>query len=332
MSLSQMTTPAQDLWAELKYKVDFMKAHSVVALETHMSWVFLTDKYAYKLKKPNSFPYLKLDTLGERFLNAQTELQVNQQLAPGVYLELVPLVMDEGNQLHLEDYETSGKVVEWLIKMKRISFELTMEQVIIKITEAARNLTNFYLTAPSVKISPETYHARFLQYVEENRSVLTRPKYGLDLKLVNRIQAAQVNFLNTHRDLFYQRVREGRIKECHGDLRPEHICLTSPPVIIDRLEFSQELRSLDPVDELTYLMLECEVLGDTSLAGIFLDTYLKESQDMVSPKMIAFYKSFRAALRAKISIWHLDDIRVSNQEKWKNKGKNYLSLAKLILE
>lgn len=332
MSLSQMTIPSQDLWAELKYKVDFMKSHSAVAVETHMSWVFLTDKYAYKLKKPNSFPHLKLDTLGERFVNAQTELQVNQRLAPGVYLELVPLVMDEENQLHLENYDISGKVVEWLIKMKRISFELTMEQVIVKITEAARNLTNFYLTAPPVKISSETYHTRFLQYVEENRSALTLPKYGLGLKLVNRIQAAQLRFLHTHRDLFYQRVREGRIKECHGDLRPEHICLTSPPVIIDRLEFSHDLRSLDPVDELTYLMLECEMLGDFSLARNFLDTYLKESQDRVSPELIVFYKSFRAALRAKISVWHLDDIRVSNKEKWKNKARHYLSLAAIILE
>ena len=128
------------------------------------------------------------------------------------------------------------------------------------------------------------------------------------------------------------RAFKGKIIEGHGDLRPEHICLTQPPIIIDRLEFSKSLRTLDPWDELSYFFIECAYLNHPEIGNFFVSHYLESTHDEVSLDLITFYKVFRACLRAKISAWHMDDPRVVEKEKYLLKARKYLSLANLILE
>jgi aminoglycoside phosphotransferase family enzyme len=127
--------------------------------------------------------------------------------------------------------------------------------------------------------------------------------------------------------VFDARVRARRIIEAHGDLRPEHICLTDPPVIIDCLEFNRNLRLLDPVDELSFLGLECERLGAPLVGATMLDLYREATGDAPAEELIAFYKSYRACLRAKIAAWHLRDSEIREPEKWPALARTYLELA-----
>src|SRR5690606_21991313 len=116
--------------------------------------------------------------------------------------------------------------------------------------------------------------------------------------------------------------------EAHGDLRPEHICLTPEPVFIDCLEFKREFRLLDPVDELSFLALECEHAGAAFVGDIVFDTYRHATQDHPPEELICFYKSYRASLRAKLAIWHLKDSPIQQRSKWTYRAKEYLQLAK----
>lgn len=328
-----------DLWTEFQMKVDFLKKLSSSDVETHMSWVFIINHYAYKIKKPNIFPHLRLDTLWARYENSLKEYAINQKLAPGYYLGIVPLVRDNAHQLRLSDPNPKGEIIDWLVKMRQIESDLTLDYFIKndkdpggRLFESAKKLALFYLNAKPANISGGTYHSRLRQYIGENFEALSQVRYGLDQNLVTNIHEAQIAYLEVERKSFENRVTMGKIIEGHGDLKPEHICLTDPPIIIDRLEFSEELRTLDPLDELNYLLMECTMLRRSELGQVFLKTYLEMSQDSIPPAMAQFFISFRSCIRAKIAVWHMDDPRIKQKEKWKIKAQKYLNSAKASLE
>lgn len=337
-----MKLVTNDPWEELEQKVRFLKSKfsyperpsTVEWVETHMSWIFLTDRYAYKLKKPVNFPYLSLDTISKRRINAEREVSVNLALASEIYLGIIPLVIDNDGEMKLASENGNDKVIDWLVLMKRFPNEFTLDQKIhelrtdnILLVGAAHKLSFFYLNSETIGITGEEYLERSKRYVRENSEAFNQSDYGLDIEKIHFIQESQEECLSRYQDLFFQRVKEGRIISAHGDLRPEHICLTNPPLIIDRLEFSAELRTLDPVDELSYFFIECAFLEHPEIGDVFMDVYLKTTHDNPPTEIIQFYQSYRAMLRTRISAWHLDDPRVKDKEKYFRKAEKYLNLA-----
>ena len=125
-----------------------------------------------------------------------------------------------------------------------------------------------------------------------------------------------------------ERVRAGRVVEGHGDLRPEHVWLGEPPAIIDCLEFSAELRTLDTADELAFLALECERLGAPQLGRALLDAFAEFTGDVPAPALVDFYQAFRACVRANIAIRHLREARYRDDPKWPRRAREYLALAR----
>jgi aminoglycoside phosphotransferase family enzyme len=134
-------------------------------------------------------------------------------------------------------------------------------------------------------------------------------------------------FLLYRLELLDPRVEGGRIIEAHGDLRPEHVFLDANPQIIDCLEFNVDFRTLDPVDELAFFAIECEALDAPNIGAIVFARYLTETADDPSPQLVAFYKCYRAALRSKLSIWHLWEPHVRDPARWPRQARRYLDLA-----
>lgn len=303
----------------------------VEAIETHMSWVFLTNHYAYKLKKPVRFPFLYFSSIDARHRDCEKELRLNARLAPGVYLEIVPLIARADGRMQLGG---SGKTIDWLVKMRRLPAERMLDELIRQqkasvadVDAAAHLLTDFYQTASPVEISALEYRQRFIDGIYLNLQELTRPLFGLPAALVIRICANQLDFIHRYQNYFDDRVNRGRILETHGDLRPEHICLESPPVIFDCLQFKRELRLMDPLDELAFLAMECEYLNAAAIGHRFIDIYLEATGDRGIAGLMHFYASYRASLRARLSVWHLLDQRPQFNEKWVSRGSDYLNLA-----
>ena len=133
--------------------------------------------------------------------------------------------------------------------------------------------------------------------------------------------------LHARPELFAARVRAGRIVEGHGDLRPEHICLEEPPAIMDCLEFSAQLRTLDVADELGFLALELERLGAPRLGRVLFDAYGQASSDFPDAALVDFYQAFRACIRAALAIWHLKEARYRGTPQWPMRARHYLGLA-----
>ncbi len=145
--------------------------------------------------------------------------------------------------------------------------------------------------------------------------------------MVADVCKAQLRLLEERPALLEERVDQGRVIEAHGDLRPEHICLCSPPVIIDCLEFNRAFRILDPVEELCFLAMECELLGAPFIGQRAFEVYRGITGDDPSPALIAFYKCYRACLRAKLAVWHIADPETNHPTKWTARANDYLRLA-----
>jgi aminoglycoside phosphotransferase family enzyme len=302
----------------------------VAAVETHMSWVFLTDTHAYKLKKPVRYDYLDFSTTEARRFDCEEELRLNRRLAPEVYLGVVPLMRDAAGHLRLGG---EGEAVDWLVQMRRLPADRMLDHLLpggrvsrAEIVHLARMLVRFYATVP-VALSPEAYRQTLAARIDDNRRELASPEFGLDPELPQRIARLQADFLRAHAARFDRRVQQGHIVEGHGDLRPEHVCLLEVPVVIDCLEFNREFRIVDPADELGYLALECERLQAPQVGRWLLDGYAEASGDVPPAGLVHFYQSCRATLRAKLALWHLRDDGRHPPGKWVATARAYLELA-----
>jgi aminoglycoside phosphotransferase family enzyme len=307
------------------------KPRSVEVVETHMSWVFLTERHAYKLKKPVRYDSLDFSTLALRRRDCEEEVRLNRRLARDVYLGTLALDVAPDGTLALGG---GGTAVDWLVHMRRLPAERMLDELIRRrrieesdVRPAALRLAQFFARARPVELGAAEYRKRLEEGTREDRQALCRPEFELPRDRVAEIADAQLAQLARHPELFARRADEGRIIEGHGDLRPEHICLTREPAIIDCLEFSRDLRLLDPADELAFLGLECERLGLAAVGRWFLARYREVTGDQPPEALLRFHRSYRALRRAKIAVWHLEDPSVRARDKWLERARCYLDLA-----
>jgi len=307
----------------------------VTALETHMSWIFLAGAFAFKLKKPVSYEFLDFTTLGRREFACREEVRLNARLAPGVYLGAVPLRLGGAGQLTLEG---GGKVVEWLVKMKRLPASRMLDWLIERgtvpeqeVDAAARHLISFYQTAEPVNQSSDQVWQRFAAEHSRDAGVLGNPRFHIDHQQVARVLEDMKTALGAVRPLLQTRSAQNIYVEGHGDLRPEHICLLPEPVIIDCLEFSRELRILDPFDEIAYLDLECDRLGAAWIGQRVLSLCQRELAQPPPPALLQFYRAARALLRARLALAHVTEPAPRLPKKWEPRARHYIALAEAAL-
>ena len=332
-------TPRQSVEISLADKVAFLRLTStyperparVEVIETHMSWVFLTDTLVYKLKKPVRFEFLDFSTVEARRRNSENEIQLNQRLAPDIYLGLTPLVRRADGGLQLGG---DGPVIDWLVNMRRLPAQRMLDVAIRSSTVEAGEvhrlgdvLNHFYQRAEKIAVTPQAYCQHFAREIQANETDLCHLAYALDRGIIHRLTRFQLDFIANPGVLLARRAGEQRVVEAHGDLRPEHVCLLPLPVVIDTLEFKREFRLQDPADELAYLALECERLGNRAIGEQLLHHYQQSTGDIVDGALIAFYKIYRACLRAKIAVWHIADPALNNPEHWRQRAREYLALA-----
>ena len=306
----------------------------VDVIETHMSWVFLTDSHVYKLHKPVRTDYLDFSTLALRRLDCEEEVRLNRRLAPDIYLGVVALTLEADGRLALAG---TGEVVEWLVKMRRLPHDRMLDVCIARgtVTPAdvesfTRILVRFYQQATPEPMAGMAYRQHCNRNVQTNHRILLAADRGLPLAQLERLRDGLLGFIETQTTLLAARAL--RIIEAHGDLRPEHIGLIRPPVFIDCLEFNRAFRLLDPVEEMAFLALECEYAGAAWIGEQVLDTYYNLSGDRPVPELVAFYKAGRAQLRARLSASHLTDHPPRGSvQKWLNRTRAYLKLAQRYL-
>jgi aminoglycoside phosphotransferase family enzyme/predicted kinase len=325
-----------DLHAEL---VDWLSSRdayrpapeNVEAIETHISRVFLAGDFAYKLKKPVRFDFLDFSTPAARESACREELRLNRRLAPGIYLDVVPITRQADLSFEIDG---RGETVDWLVVMKRMPPEEMLDARIKRLKLApsdvdrvAQHLVAFYRELKPAAISATKYRERFLEHVRQNRDELLKDQHRLPRNIVQRVHGFQIQLLQFRSEWFDQRVISGCVVDGHGDLRPEHICLTEPVAIFDCIEFNEEFRLLDMADELAFLSMECDLLGAAWVGEQILGKLSQVADDHPPQELIHFYKAYRACVRAKVGALRFDQLKGSAKSQAYDDAMAHLELA-----
>jgi aminoglycoside phosphotransferase family enzyme len=308
-------------------------------LETHMSWLFFAGDRVLKLKKPVRFPYLDFSTLRAREFYCREELRLNSRLAPGVYLGLMALQASETGLALVPESRlpAAGRTVDWLVLMRRLAPERMLSHLVAEARVDPRDidalvdvLAAFYRSAPTVGVTAQEYVARFQREQAANSEVLLRPQFTLchAAAALDRFDAA----LTERADLLRDRAERGRVLDGHGDLRPEHVCLLAPPVVIDCLEFNTQLRQVDPFDEIAFLALECDIGGAPWIGPRLAAGLTAALGEMPPPALMHLYTAHRALLRARLTMAHLLDPQPRTPQKWPPLAQRYVERALVALD
>jgi len=280
-------------------------------VQTHISCVFLTGEFAYKVKKPVDFGFLDYSTLARRHRWCEQEVRLNRRLCPDIYLDVVPITL-EGGQVRIGG---SGEVIEWAVRMKQLrekdllparlrAHDLSREQIVRLASRVAafhRNArTDEAIRAYGLRDSIADTIAVTLQTMD--RVAPESVSAPIRRVLHDYLQA----FLEEHSDLFAQRVAENRIRDCHGDLRLQNICMDARYddgiQIFDCIEFNEAFRYIDVAADIAYLVMDLDLAGRADLSGTLLDTYRLETEDTSLAQILPFYLAYRAIVRGNIAL------------------------------
>lgn len=302
----------------------------VECVETHISWVFLTQRRVYKLKKPVRFDFLDYSTVQRRKQACEAEVQLNRRLAPHTYLGVMPLVRNRFGQLQLGG---SGTPVDWVVVMRRLNADRSLEALIrsgritlAQVGQLADRLADFYRRLPPLTIRAQEYRQRIEDHVRANHTVLCTAADELDTDAVKRLYSGQLRILTLRPEWLDNRVCDGRVVEGHGDLRPDHIYFQPGPIVIDCIEFNAEFRQLDVLDELSFLAMECDIRQAGWIGRQVLERYRQTNGDQPPEELLAFYQCYRATVHAKVAALRAAQHPADPQTAW-NQARQYVQLA-----
>jgi len=293
---------------------------SVHLLQTHVSYLFLTDGHVYKIKKPVDFGFLNFTTLDRRRFYCEEEVRLNRRLCPDIYLGVV-----EVRESHPGlSFQGAGRVVDYAVKMKRLPAERMLDRLLDEgmvsgsdVRRIARVIGEFHLGAERSREidgygSPDVIRANW----EENfRQMSEFTPTTLDADDLLLIREWVDGFLRENRDLFTGRVSGGHIRDCDGDIHGENICLDDRVYIFDCIEFNPRFRFSDTAADIAFLLMDLEYRGRRDLAEILLDEYLRVTGDRELSGILDFYLVYRAFVRGKVESFRLRDSQIPVREK-----------------
>jgi uncharacterized protein len=303
-------------------------------IQTQMSCIFLTDDYAYKIKKPVNLGYVDYTTLEKRRYFCEREIELNRRLCPGAYLEVMSITFD-GNSYA---FDGLGEVAEYAVKMRRLPDDKLLDHLLRAhavtpemMDAVAHRLVGFHKAAEtSERIAAFGGIDTVTQNTEENFSQ-TQKYFGRSIseKQFNRIKNYTRGFIHDNKEIFKCRVKQGRTRDCHGDLHAQHICFCHDLCIFDCIEFNERFRYCDTASEAAFLAMDLDRFGRADLGRRFVKEYIARSDDTDLPVLLNFYKCYRAYVRGKVASFKLDDPQVSEAEKAESQtiAQGYFDLA-----
>ncbi len=274
--------------------------------ETHISYVFLTKKQAYKIKKDVKFTFLDYSTLEKREFYCKEEFRINKLLSHDLYIKVSPLVK-EGDTLILSN---SGFPLDYAIVMNRMPEKYIMRNLIEKNKITIETIEDIALKVLLFhKMAKVDSKGKYGSLANIKRNVFDNFK---DLECFigdlysndefNTLIRKNLEFMDNNATLFEKRVKKSKIIETHGDLHSGNIFVTPKDTFIfDAIEFNPGINTTDVAAEIAFLCMDLEFLGRYDLSKAFSDKYILESNDKEILKLLPFYKGYRACVRAKVN-------------------------------
>jgi hypothetical protein len=282
---------------------------AVELVETHVSRVFLRGAEVIKVKKPVSLGFLDFRTLEQRKAACEAEVRLNARLAPHVYRGVVPIRLGGDGRARLGG---DGPIVDWAVHMARLPDERRADVLLARgelsadmIDAVARRIAAFHAAIPSDDHAtrfgaPEVIRGNVEENFAQTRGSIRR---YLDASEAEEIVRWQTSFVRDHEDLLLERMKKGRVRDGHGDLRLEHVYFEEgrAPTILDCIEFNERFRFADVCADVAFLSMDLAGHGRVDLAEQLLARYARASNDYDLYALVDFYESYRAFVRGKIA-------------------------------
>jgi aminoglycoside phosphotransferase family enzyme/predicted kinase len=276
--------------------------------ETHISWVFLAGELAYKVKKPLTLPFLDYGTAARRRGMCREEVRLNARLAPRIYLRVVGIGGRDGRyRLTAED---DPEAIEYAVEMRRVAEDRSLAALAAgggiersQVEAVGRRLARFHAEAALAPTGSRAVDA-LVASLEENFATLREA--GAGALGADRLDAAERftrAFLAAGRERLEARERAGCVRDCHGDLRAEHVIVPASGdlYVYDCVEFDPALRRIDVGADLAFLVMDLTRLGRESAALRLIDAYRHAGGDPGDDSLLGFYAAYRAWVRAKVA-------------------------------
>ncbi len=274
-------------------------------IETHISWVLLAESVAYKLKKPLRLPFLDFSTLALRRHFCAEEVRLNERLAPSAYLGVVEVRAGPAGA----EFGGEGPVREVAVRMRRFPDGALWSELLaagrltpLHIDAMAERLAQFHRDAavapPGSSFGSAASHASVVQGlargIDGDPALSSAPEWPA---LRNWLMAQPPQLA----PLWAARLREGRVRECHGDLHLANVLqLHGQPAAFDGIEFDPALRWIDVLDDIAFLAMDLMANGARALAFRFINAYLQSSGEHEGLPALRYYLVCRAVVRARV--------------------------------
>jgi uncharacterized protein len=332
---SERTIPEEKLIAFFRSRHSYPKRpRSIRFVQTHASYVFITDRYVYKVKKAVNLGFLDFSTLEKRRHFCEREVLLNRRLSSYVHLGVLPIFLSKGKLT----FAHGGPIVEYAIQMRKLDPRYFLPRL-LRFNKVGRAQVNRIVFALQKFYEAQTPTAAITRWGSvEKLKISTNENFRQTERFVGKsisraafeaVRRFTTKFYAANASLFACRMREHRIRDCHGDLRLEHIHLGPRHLAIyDCIEFNDRLRYLDWANDLAFLAMDFDYQGRPDLADYFVKKMAIALDDEDLLAVVDFYKCYRAYVRGKVeSIQSLDARRITAKESSLRKAKNYFKLA-----
>jgi uncharacterized protein len=276
-------------------------------VETHISWVVLTGPYAYKIKKPVNLGFLDFSTLDKRHYYCKEELRLNRRLAPLTYIDVVTIT---GTQ-QAPVLNGTGPPLEYAVQMVQFPQQAQLDRVLARhaltdkhIHQLAQKVAVFHDTVDAADKNapygtPERVHDQVMQNFAQ---ISPRLGHSTDIDRLGEIKSWTEAEYERRFDTLTARKRNGFIRECHGDMHLRNIALVNEELLIfDCIEFSDDLRWIDVMSEVAFVVMDLEDRRQPNFARQFLNAYLEHTGDYAGLTVLRYYLCYRAMVRAMVS-------------------------------
>lgn len=326
------------------------KVSKIALEETHISWVILTGQIAYKIKKELKFGHiLDFSTLSLRKKFCQKEVDINRVLCgEHMYIGIVKVVKQkrekhEADRIKVVDLKSKGKALEYAVKMLEIPQKFRMDNLLQEgkvnsdtIDKLTSILVEFHRSTPTNRNIKSFGRPEFVKRkVDENFVTLSRltsinPKFERRLNL----------FIKNRRNLFFERIRDEKIRDIHGDLYLKNVFIVRDNkfYLYDRMEFNDSLRYADVAEDVAHLAMDLDLHKRYDLRRHLISAYMLQGKDTSLENIVYFLMCYKACVRVKVSLFRAKDLDKTNSndrkkiEQLEEEARNHLELAESYLE
>src|ERR1022692_71560 len=285
-------------------------------IETHISWVILCDKIAYKIKKPIRYSFLDFSTLEKRKFYCEREVELNKRLTDNIYLGVGPVKKISGC-FFVGDGDAG--IIDYAVCMRKVDRNKQMDLLLANGQVTEMDVRNLAEKIASFHNKANVIYAKdFLDVQQKFNDLKEEINYLHDslnpgsAAIISHAIDMSNRFIDANRSLLAARLKSGFFRDCHGDLHSRNIFLLPSPQPFDCIEFNDDYRQIDVLNEIAFLCMDLDAYERRDLSDLFLDRYnnlfpsIKTEEEN---KLFIYYKSYRANIRAKVNSLRSRDAR-----------------------